>query len=110
MWEENVVTAPNDGNAQNVAQPKLRSATLREALFNFFFFFFFFFFGGGGGGEGVGESVVFKILNKQENHFSMKYILSYDVAVIQWITSCHNTLARTRNVTDNAHVNNAFSY
>ena len=47
MWEENVVTAPNDGNAQNVAQPKLRSATLREALLNFFFFFFL----AGGGGE-----------------------------------------------------------
>ena len=28
VLEENVVTAPNDGNAQNVAQPKLRSATL----------------------------------------------------------------------------------
>ena len=65
MWEENVVTAPNDGNAQNVAQPKLRSATLREALLNFFFFFFW---------RGGGGSVVFKILNKQENDFSMKYI------------------------------------
>ena len=28
MRAENVVTAPNDGNAQNVVQPKLRSATL----------------------------------------------------------------------------------
>ena len=28
MREKNVVTVPNDGNAQNVAQPKLRSATL----------------------------------------------------------------------------------
>ena len=27
VWEENV-TAPNDGNAQNIAQPKLSSATL----------------------------------------------------------------------------------
>ena len=45
--------------------------------------------------------------------------VSYDVAVIQWITSCHkksydhmcnNALARTRNGIDNVRVNNAFSY
>ena len=31
------MTAPNDGNAQNVAQPKLRSATLKvEYLLVFF--------------------------------------------------------------------------
>ena len=43
--------------------------------------------------------------------------LSDGVAIIHWITSCHknrkatrvNTLARTRNVTDNVRVNNAFS-
>ena len=44
-------------------------------------------------------------------------ILSYDIPVMQWITSCHknhmitlcnNTLARTCNVIDNVHVNNAF--
>ena len=44
--------------------------------------------------------------------------LSYDVAVIQWITSCHkksydhtcnNTLAHLRNVIDNVGVTNAFS-
>ena len=34
MGEENVVTAPNDGNAQNVAQPKLRSATLKSTTFS----------------------------------------------------------------------------
>ena len=40
--------------------------------------------------------------------------LSYDVTVIQWITSyhknhtCNNTLARTRNVMDNVRVNNFF--
>ena len=42
--------------------------------------------------------------------------LSYDVAVIQWIKSCHknrlttrnNTLARRRNVIDNVRVNNVF--
>ena len=40
--------------------------------------------------------------------------LSYDVAVMQWITSCHknrmitcnNTLPRRRNVIDNVRVNN----
>ena len=32
MREENVVTASNDGNAQNVAQAKLRSATLKVTL------------------------------------------------------------------------------
>ena len=44
--------------------------------------------------------------------------LSYDVAVIQWITSCqksyahmcNNSFARTRNVIDNVHANIAFSY
>ena len=44
--------------------------------------------------------------------------LSYDVAVIQWIASCHKnhmttraiTLARRRKVIDNVRVNNAFSY
>ena len=30
--KENVVTAPNDGNAQKVAQPKLRSATLKRII------------------------------------------------------------------------------
>ena len=43
--------------------------------------------------------------------------LSYDVAIIRWITSCHKnrmstgaiTLAHTRNVIDNVHVNNEFS-
>ena len=41
--------------------------------------------------------------------------LSYDLAVIQWITSCYknrtcnNTLARRRNVIDNLRVNNASS-
>ena len=48
-----------------------------------------------------------------------KINLSYDVAVIQWITSCHkncidhtcnNTLACMCNVIDNIHVNNAFSH
>ena len=29
---KNVVTASNDGNAQNVAQPKLRTATLKIAV------------------------------------------------------------------------------
>ena len=45
-----------------------------------------------------------------------KLYLSYDVAVIQWITSCHknrdhtcnNTLARIRDVIDNVRAN-AFS-
>ena len=45
-------------------------------------------------------------------------ILSYDVAVIQWIMSCHKnrmtsrviTLARVRNVIDNVCVNNAFPH
>ena len=45
--------------------------------------------------------------------------LSYDVAAIQWIISCHeksydhtcnNSLARTRNVIDNVHVIDAFSH
>ena len=46
--------------------------------------------------------------------------LSHGVVVIHWVTSRHknhiitrvitNTLARTCNVTDNANVNNAFSY
>ena len=45
--------------------------------------------------------------------------LSYDVADIQWITSCkkksydhtcNNTLARNRNVIDNVCVSNAFSF
>ena len=46
--------------------------------------------------------------------------LSYGVPVIQWITSCHTltlfkltcnyTLARTRNDSDNVHVNSVFSY
>ena len=48
----------------------------------------------------------------------MKHSLSYDVTVIQWITSsyksyehpCNNTLARTRNVNDIDRVSNAFSY
>ena len=44
--------------------------------------------------------------------------LSYDASVIKWITSshkksyvhtCNTTLARTSNVIDNVHVNNAFS-
>ena len=35
----NVVTASNDGNAQNVAQPKLRSATLTEFKYLMHFFF-----------------------------------------------------------------------
>ena len=47
---------------------------------------------------------------------SFDFILSYDVAVIQWIMSCHknrmttgnNTLARRRSVIDNVCVNNAF--
>ena len=52
------------------------------------------------------------------NVFVLNHLLSYDIAVIQWITSCHkkfydhtcnNTLAGTRNVTDNVRVNNAFS-
>ena len=52
------------------------------------------------------------------NLFSDYMILSYNVAVIQWIPSCHktrmtdhtcnNTLARTRNVIDNVSVSNAF--
>ena len=49
-----------------------------------------------------------------------KRIISYDIAVIQWITSCHNfksydhtcdnKLARTRNATDNVNINSLFSY
>ena len=47
----------------------------------------------------------------------LNFILSYDVAVVQWITSCYKTLyghicnntkAQTRNVIDNVRVNNAF--
>ena len=43
---------------------------------------------------------------------TLKLPLSYDVAVIQWIISCHKnrmtTLARRRNVIDNVRVNNVF--
>ena len=48
--------------------------------------------------------------NKRKGY--KKCICNYDVAVVQWITSCHtcnNTLASTRNVIDNVRVNNAFS-
>ena len=56
-----------------------------------------------------------RLLNGELLHVS----LSYDVAVIQWLTSCHkksyahtrnNSLARIRNVIDNVRVNNAFSH
>ena len=57
-------------------------------------------------------SVDVQIENKNHN-----FNLSDDVAVIQWIASCHknrmttfnNTLARRRNVIHNVPVNNAFS-
>ena len=46
-------------------------------------------------------------------------LLSYDIAVIKWIMSCHeihydhtrnNTLGQTRKIIDNARVSNVFSY
>ena len=54
--------------------------------------------------------------NKLEIIVSIVY-LSYDVAIIQWITSYHKnhmttrvvTLLRLRNVIDKGRVNNAFS-
>ena len=60
-------------------------------------------------------------MSQRRHHVASMSVLhlSYDVAVIQWITSCqknsydhtyNNTLARTRNVIDNVRVNNAFSY
>ena len=50
--------------------------------------------------------------------FCLYFILSYDVAVIRWISSCHKnrmtthyiTLAGTSNVHDDVHVNHAFSF
>ena len=50
--------------------------------------------------------------------FVANQFLSYDVAVIPWITSCHksydhtciNTFARTHNVIDNVQDNYAFSH
>ena len=60
----------------------------------------------------------FVICWKIQRLLEMPYCrISYDVAVIQWIMSCHKnrmttlviTLARRRNVIDNVPINNAFS-
>ena len=44
-----------------------------------------------------GKSMVLK--GKSLTSFKQNYVLSYDVAVIQWITSCHKNRMTTRLIT-----------
>ena len=65
------------------------------------------------------ETALRAYAKKEISQSDLESGVSYDVAIIQWITSCHyksydqtcnNTLTRTHNVIENVHVNNAFSY